>query len=41
VSFLAGVGSKFEARKIVLAALVLGSIVLVTAIAVLATHPIF
>jgi len=41
VSFLAGVGSKFESRRIVLTALVLGSIVLVTAIAVLATHPIF
>jgi hypothetical protein len=41
VSFLAGVGSKFESRNTVLTSLVLGSIVLLAAIAVLATHPIF
>jgi len=41
VSFLAGVGSKFESRRIVLASLVLGSIVLLTAITVLAGQPIW
>jgi hypothetical protein len=41
VSFLAGVGSKFESRRIVLGSLVLGSIVLLAAIGVLATHPIW
>ncbi|MBV8172046.1 MAG: hypothetical protein JO219_08960 [Candidatus Eremiobacteraeota bacterium] len=41
VSFLAGVGSKFDARRIVMAALLVGSIVLLTGIAVLATRPIW
>ncbi len=40
VSFLAGVGSKFDVRGMVVAALALGSIVLVVAGAVLTTYPI-